>query len=230
MDPQSRDENYIQRLTPEMWREIKAASPEVTAEMLDDLKHGNTYYTGVETDKGVLIFSRDIIGEGQFSDYMYKYIENDFFASEFVLKSLAVHELRGWPSLMEGKLNRCHNRFGWWGDGETIRRAFQDRSVLKNVTDSETYDFTPPTWENYYRLTDAGKGLGLTRSQHNYDRMTLLYIMDKGYPRDGLTDEYPDEFSFHEKFEKIENKLLGRNRWDVYDELQEKAKKLEGSC
>ena len=48
----------------------------------------------------------------------------------------------------------------------------------------------PPThtWENYYRLTDAGKGLGLTRSQHNYDRMTLLYIMDKGYPRDGLTD------------------------------------------
>ena len=144
MDPLSRDENYIQRLTPEMWREIKAASPEVTAEMLDDLKHGNTYYTGVETDKGVLIFSRDIIGEGQFSDYMYKYIENDFFASEFVLKSLAVHELRGWPSLMEGKLNRCHNRFGRWGDGETIRRAFQDRSVLKNVTDSETYDFTPP--------------------------------------------------------------------------------------
>ena len=54
--------------------------------------------------------------------------------------------------------------------------------------------------------------------------------MDKGYPRDGLTDGYPDEFSFHEKFEKIENKLLGRNRWDVYDELQEKAKKLEGSC
>ena len=45
MDPLSRDENYIQRLTPEMWREIKAASPEVTAEMLDDLKLGNTYYT-----------------------------------------------------------------------------------------------------------------------------------------------------------------------------------------
>lgn len=22
----------------------------------------------------------------------------------------------------------------------------------------------PPTWENYYRLTDAGKGLGLTRA------------------------------------------------------------------
>ena len=58
--------------------------------------------------------------------------------------------------------------------------------------------------------------------------MTLLYIMDKGYPRDGLTDEYPDEFSFHEKFEKIENKLLGRNRWDVYDVMQEKAKKLAG--
>lgn len=210
-----------------MWREIKSAPPEVIAEMLDDLKHGNTYYTGVETDKGVLLFSRDIIGERQFSDYIYKYIENDFFAPEFAVKSLAVHELRGWPSLMEEKVNRCHDRFGWWGDEETIRRAFQDRSVLKNATDSETYDLTP-TWENYYRLTDADKGLGLTRSPYNYDRMTLLYIMDKGYPRDGLTDEYPDEFSFHEKFEKIENKLLGRNRWDVYDEMQEKAKKLAG--
>lgn len=54
-----------------MWREIKSAPPEVIAEMLDDLKHGNTYYTGVETDKGVLLFSRDIIGERQFSDYIY---------------------------------------------------------------------------------------------------------------------------------------------------------------
>ncbi len=227
MDPLSRDENYTRRLTPEMWREIKSAPPEVMAEMLDDLKHGNTYYTGVETDKGVLLFSRDIVGEIQYSDYMYKYIENDFFAPEFAVKSLAIHELRGWPSLMEGKVNRCHDRFGWWGDEETIRRAYQDRSVLKNATDSETYDLTP-TWENYYRLTDADKGLGLTRSPYNYDRMTLLYIVDKGYPRDGVVDEYPDEFSFHEKFEKIENKQLGRNRWDVYDEMQERAKKLAG--
>ena len=32
--------------------EIKSAPPEVIAEMQDDLKHGNTYYTGVETGKG----------------------------------------------------------------------------------------------------------------------------------------------------------------------------------
>ena len=44
----------------------------------------------------------------------------------------------------------------------------------------------------------------------------------------GLIDEYPDNFSFHEKFERIENKLLSRDRWDVYDEMQEKAKKLAG--
>lgn len=55
-----------------------------------------------------------------------------------------------------------------------------------------------------------------------------MYIMDKDYPRDGLIDEYPDSFSFHEKFEKIENKLLGRDRWEVYDEMQEKAKELAG--
>lgn len=55
MDPLSRDENYPRQLTPEMWREIKSAPPEVIAEMQDDLKHGNTYYTGVETGKGVLL-------------------------------------------------------------------------------------------------------------------------------------------------------------------------------
>lgn len=34
-----------------MWSEIKA-SPVGVADMLDDLKHGNKFYTGVETDKG----------------------------------------------------------------------------------------------------------------------------------------------------------------------------------
>lgn len=125
-----------------MWQEIKS-SPVAMADMLDDLKHGNKYYTGVETDKGVLLFSRDISGQMQFSDYMYKYIENNFFDPEFTIKSLAVHELRGWPSLMEGKVNRCRNRFGQWEDEETMRRAFQNKTVLKSVTDSETYDLAP---------------------------------------------------------------------------------------
>lgn len=206
-----------------MWKEIKS-SPVAVADMLDDLKHGNTYYTGVETDKGVLLFSEDIRGEMQYSDYMYKYIENDFFNPEFTVKSLAVHKLRGWPSLMGNKVNR----YGEPENAETMRQqAFQDKSVLKNAIESETYNLAP-TWENYYKLTDVEKGLGLTRSADNYDRMTLLYIIDKGYPRDGLIDEYPDNFSFHEKFEKIENKLLDRDRWDVYDEMQEKAKKLAG--
>lgn len=211
-----------------MWSEIKA-SPVAVADMLDDLKHGNKYYTGVETDKGVLLFSNDISGETQFSDYMYKYVENSFFDPEFAVKSLSIHELRGWPSLMEKKVNHCKNYFGEWENEEAMRQwAFQDKSVLKNLTESETYNLAP-TWENFYKLTDVKKGLGLTRSADNYDRMTLLYIVDKGYPIDGLIDEYPDNFSFHEHFEKIENKLLGRDRWDVYDEMQEKAKKLAGS-
>ena len=41
-------------------------------------------------------------------------------------------------------------------------------------------------------------------------------------------DEYPDNFSFYEKFERIESALLGRNRWNVYDEMQDRAKKLVG--
>lgn len=209
-----------------MWAEIKA-SPVVVADMLDDLKHGNTYYTGVETDKGGL-FSRDYKGNSQYGAFMEANIERRFFEPDFEGKSLTVYELRGWPSLMVGKINRCYDNYD---DLLPLKKipadAFLDKSALKSVTDKEVYDLSP-TWENYARLTDNEQGLGLARSVDNYDRMTLLYIMDKGYPRDGLTDEYPDNFSFHEKFERIENKLLGRNRWDVYDEMQEKAKRLAG--
>lgn len=208
-----------------MWTEIKS-SPVAVADMLDDLKHGNKFYTGVETDKRVLLFSRDYVGNRQYGDFMAMNIEKRFFEPEFENKSLTVYELRGWPSLMEGKVNRCYDSYGDLLPLEKVPAdAFWDKSALKSVTDKETYDLSP-TWENYARLTDNEKGLGLARSVDNYDRMTLLYIMDKGYPRDGLTDEYPDNFSFHEKFERIENKLLGRDRWNVYDEMQEKAKRL----
>lgn len=212
-----------------MWQEIKS-SPEVVAEMLDDLKHGNTYYTGVETDKGVLLFSRDYVGNRQYGDFMAMNIEKRFFKPDFEGKSLNVYELKGWPSLMDGKINRCYDDYGCLLPVEKIPAdAFVNKSAFKSITDKETYDLSP-TWENYYKLTDTSKGLGLMRSTDNYDRMTLLYIMDKGYPRDGLIDEYPDNFSFHEKFEKIESKLLGRDRWDVYDEMQEKRRSWQGNC
>lgn len=62
----------------------------------------------------------------------------------------------------------------------------------------------------------------------NYDWMILLYIMDKGYLMEGLINEYLDNFSFYENFEKIEGVLLGWNRWNIYDEMQEKVRKLVG--
>ena len=43
--------------------------------MQDDLKHGNTYYTGVETGKGVLLFGRDYVGNRQYGDFMATNIE-----------------------------------------------------------------------------------------------------------------------------------------------------------
>lgn len=209
-----------------MWEEIKS-SPVAVADMLDDLRHGNKFYTGVETGKGVLVFSRNYEGNHQYGAFMEENIERCFFEPDFEGKSLTVYELRGWPSLMAGKINLCYD------DNDTLLLlekippdAFLDKSALKSVQ-TEVYDLSL-TWENYARLPDNEKGIGLFQSVDNYDRMTLLHIMDKGYPRDGLMDEYPDNFSFYEKFERIERALLGRNRWNVYDEMQDRAKKLVG--
>lgn len=59
--------------------------------------------------------------------------------------------------------------------------AYQDRSVLKNVVESKTFDLAP-TWENYFNLTEIGEGLGLPRSPDNYDRMTLPFHPGTGIP------------------------------------------------
>lgn len=194
--------------------------------MLGELRHGNTDYIGVGTEKGVLLFSRDYRGRPQYYDFMETNIEKRFFRPDFEGKSLTVYELRGWPSLMKGRINRCYGGYGNILPVEEIPAdAYVDRSLLKSVTDEQTYDLAP-SWENYFRLTDTGHGLGLPRSPENYDRMVLLNIMDEGIPMGGLTDDPPDRFSLYGKFEKIEDKLCGRDRWDVYDEMQEKAKRL----
>ena len=52
-----------------MWEEIKS-SPVAVADMLDDLKHGNKFYTGVETDKGVLVFGRNYEGNHQYGAFI----------------------------------------------------------------------------------------------------------------------------------------------------------------
>lgn len=44
------------------WQLMKE-NPEALEDMLDDLKHGNRYYTAIETDKGLLFFSRDMEGK-----------------------------------------------------------------------------------------------------------------------------------------------------------------------
>jgi hypothetical protein len=41
--------------------------------------------------------------------------------------------------------------------------------------------------------------------------------------------EYPNEFSFEEKFEDIEEELAGKNIYDSEDEVQEQARKLAGN-
>ena len=75
-----------------MWQEIKS-SPVAMTDMLDDLKHGNKFYTGVETDRGVLLFSRDYVGKRQYDVFLVMNIEKRFFEPDFEGKSLTVYEL-----------------------------------------------------------------------------------------------------------------------------------------
>lgn len=112
--------------------------------MLDDLKHGNKFYTGVETDKGVLLFSRNYEGNHQYGAFMEANIERRFFEPDFEGKSLTVYELQGWPSLMAGKINRCYDDYDSLLPLEKIPAdAYLDKEVLKSITGKEVYDLSP---------------------------------------------------------------------------------------
>ena len=74
-----------------MWEAIKS-SPVAVADMLDDLKHGNKFYTGVETDKGVLVFGRNYEGNHQYGAFMEANIERRFFEPDFEGRLLTVYE------------------------------------------------------------------------------------------------------------------------------------------
>ncbi len=52
---------------------------------------------------------KEIVNTGTF---MATNIEKRFFEPDFEEKYLNVYELRGWPSLMEGKVNRCCDDYG----------------------------------------------------------------------------------------------------------------------
>lgn len=59
-DPLSKDEHHTRILTPTTWQEI-INSPYIT-EMLKDLRQGNKYYTGIETEKGILLLEGICLG------------------------------------------------------------------------------------------------------------------------------------------------------------------------
>lgn len=224
-DPILLNTNHNGFLSPKDWQEIHK-TPKAVPDMLDDLEHGNKYYTAVETDKGILLFGREIEGARQCNAYLQQNAVDCFFKPEYKDKILTVHELRGWPSLMEGKVNCCRDPFGEiYPKNEIPQKAYMDKSELKNVTETVKYDLAP-TWENYYKLTNNETGLNLTNNVANYDQMTLLYIMDKGYPKEGLVEEYPDTFSYSDDFKEIEAELCGKTIYDSVDEIQEKAKSL----
>ena len=126
-----------------MWKEIKS-SPVAVADMLDDLEHGNKFYTGVETDKGVLLFGRDYKGNHQYGAFMEANIERCFFDPDFEGRSLTVYELRGWPSLMAGKINRCYDNYDSLLPLERFRRMpFWINRLLKVLRTKRCMTFRP---------------------------------------------------------------------------------------
>lgn len=127
---------------------------------------------------------------------------------------------------MEGKINLCGDKYGMsFTLNEILPSAYVERSALRNITDIETYNLAP-TWKNYQELVSGEGKLNLSSDADSYDIMTLLYIKEQGYPQGGMTHEYPNEFSFDENFESIEEELAGKTIYDSMDEVQDRAKEL----
>ena len=74
-------------------------------------------------------------------------IERRFFEPDFEGKSLTVYELRGWPSLMAGKINRCYDNYDSLLPMEKIPvDAFLDKSALKSSFFVSS-NYHKPVWQ-----------------------------------------------------------------------------------
>ena len=201
-------------------------NPEMAKVLMDRFMQGNTSYLGIETNKGVLLFSNYGKGEQQ-SEQFLQNLANDFYHPYFGYNKLVLHTINTWPSLTEGKVDLCYKELLLENNEDIPDNAFVSDDILNYSCKEIEFDLTP-TWRNFNRLIEENPYSPLQVSPENYEIMTLQCFADPpATPAESVVDysKFVTDFSRAYEFLEVINQCeeSGKN---FDNELQKLARKI----
>lgn len=201
---------------------------DIIREEILSARNDRPVYYGIETDKGAVLFDDTPEGYERKQEY-FEFFARCFFDPRLdvtYLKTLEVtlkdeHGLKINPDPRDLHIDKPEPYGMLHKDNYSVRDDF-----LTCKVDSH-YDMTP-NGKNFSRIAGYEDGELIGMPTNTYDIGTLLYIIDEGYPKDGLVHEYLDAFTFENDFTDIIEKL-GQNGCDdsvIHKETKKKAEEI----
>ena len=163
-------------------------------------------YHGIETDKGVVLFDGTKRGE----ELQQKYI--DFHVANFFDARLDVTFLNKMDVIPDaGQLGKVNPELdALYADGPEPfgmlpASAYCDKNDFKAVCVNNEYNMAP---ENELFITFAGLDKDIiTLPTETYDISALLYLSDPDCQDPEIVDEWPNFFSYHDRFDPLDEKF-----------------------
>lgn len=168
-------------------------------------------YTAVQTDAGVLIFSRTKAGNKAMNTYLQDCADR-FFDPTHSTETLRIYELTNLPKEIESKVDNYIDRlsvrdersdkpqlfYSRYGDDDKLLPA----SVLEGATCIEKYDMRPD-FQNIYRFTQDNP---VKLDNKNYSIAMLLDIAENGYSEPSSLRSL-HTFEYEKEFETLAKKI-----------------------
>lgn len=187
-------------------------------------------YQGIHTDKGVLLFDNTAKGEALQQKYMDFHIHH-FFDPRLEITFLHIIDVvpderqkeKANPSL-DALYKKEPGRLG-----EVDPIMYTDIMDFQVSQQTGHYDMSPTGW-NLALLSGMDKGESVTLPTGTYDILTLKWLADPACADPLVQDEFPNIFSYYEKFvpfeEKMGDAVTIEDRKKVMDEVRTLAKEI----
>ena len=182
-------------------------------------------FEGVETERGVMLFSSDSVGYELEMNYL-QYIADNFYNPALGVETLRIYELETIPAAIADKVNASFTK-----RPPIQPNVYIDPAVVHRGYCPIEYDMRP-SYENLWEFSGPESNYMLGVSNRNYDISVLQYLVAEGLnPDDILTDfEEGYAFSYEPRFEnlmeQIENVKTDEGKLQISEEARMMAAKI----
>ena len=164
-------------------------------------------YTGIQTDRGVLLFDNTERGEKLQEEYKNLFTAN-FFDPRLDVTFFRTLELIP-DEEQKAKVNPALDSLFMPGMGPFVGRSTDAYIDVKDIgiyTESERYDMSP-TLDNFTCFTGLDRGEMPDLPGDSYDISCLLYLSSPGCKDPVIQDDFPYYFSYYDRFDPLSDKF-----------------------